>query len=258
MIRLEEILETKRSEIAQLKQHTPISVLLERIKHSHSPRNFYDALRKGNPAIIAEIKRASPSQGVLTEDFDHKTIAREYEQGGAAALSVLTDRKFFQGDPSFIAEVREVSTLPVLRKDFILDEYQIFESRAIQADAVLLIVRALEQPILERLHTLALSLGLAVLVEVHDERDIDTANEMQAELIGINNRNLSDYSVSLEHSLRLREKVHANAIVISESGIRNDSDLVQLAKAGFHGVLIGESLMRSENRIASLKSLVRN
>ncbi len=258
MIGLEEILESKRAEINQRKQETPVSALLESIKRSDPPRNFLAALRGGKPAIIAEIKRSSPSQGVISVDFDHRTIAREYELGGASALSVLTDQKFFQGDPSFIAEVRQVSTLPVLQKDFILDEYQVFESRALCADAVLLIVRVLDQVTLKHLYGLAQSLGLKVLLEVHDEQDLRIANEMQAEVIGINNRDLSDYSVSLERSFRLRESVHPGAIVVSESGITTISDVARLAGAGFHGVLIGESLMRAENRIASLKSLLQH
>jgi len=258
VIRFEEILAAKRAEIDQLKRTIPLSALEEKSKHSSPPRNFSAALRVEKIAIIAEIKRSSPSQGTLTGDFDHRAIAREYEQGGAAALSVLTDRKFFQGDPSFIAEVRDVSTLPVLRKDFILDEYQVFESRAIHADAILLIARALNKSNLKRLYNLAQSLGLAVLLEVHDEHDLAVANEMEAEIIGINNRDFSDYSVSLERSLKLRAAVHTNAIVISESGIRTGSDVARLALAKFHGVLIGESLMRMGNKIEALKSLVKN
>lgn len=258
MIRFEEILASKREEVDQLKRTIPLSALEEQSKHSSPLRNFSAALRMEKISIIAEIKRSSPSQGTLTEDFDHRAIAREYEQGGAAALSVLTDRKFFQGDPSFIKEVREVSTLPVLRKDFILDEYQVFESRVILADAILLIARALNKTRLKNLYGLAQSLELAVLLEVHDERDLAIANEMEAEIIGINNRDFWDYSVSLEHSLKLREAVHAKAIVISESGIRTGSDVARLALAGFHGVLIGESLMRTGNKIEALKSLVKN
>ncbi|MEX1138762.1 MAG: indole-3-glycerol phosphate synthase TrpC [Bacteroidota bacterium] len=258
MISLEEILEAKKMEIDRLKVATPLSELQDRIKRMDTPRDFCAGLKPRNPGVIAEIKRCSPSQGIISGDFDHRTIAREYEEGGASALSVLTDQKFFQGDPSYIAETREVAALPVLRKDFVLDEYQVFESRALHADAILLIVRAMDQPQLERLHSLAYSLGLAVLVEVHDERDLAIANTLKAKLIGINNRDLSDYSVSLERSLRLRDKVHADALVVSESGIKTAADIEQLAGAGFHGVLIGESLMRAHNKPAFLRGLLRH
>lgn len=255
MIRLEEILDSKRIEIEGNKRVTPLSELKERIRVSDPPRAFSKALRSGRPAIIAEIKRTSPSQGMLAPEFDHRTIAREYALGGAAALSVLTDRRFFQGDPLFIAEVRDVCSLPVLRKDFILDEYQVYESRALQADAILLIARALDPLLLSRFYQLAASLGLAVIVEVHDEHDLAIANTMKAEIIGINNRDLSDYSVSLERSMDLRSKIHPAAAVISESGIRTAADVARLSEAGFHGVLIGGSLMRAENKQAFLNSL---
>ena len=255
MISFEEILEAKRAEIADLKRTTSVLALQERIRRSEPPRDFFTALRPGRLSIIAEIKRSSPSQGLLTENFDHKVIAREYERGGATALSVLTDRSFFRGDPRFIEDVRDVCTLPVLRKDFILDEYQVYESRAILADAILLIARALDPSLLAQLYHLARSIGLSVLVEVHDEGDLTVANAMKAELIGINNRDLSDYSVSLERSISLRNAVHPGAVVISESGIKTATDVSMLANAGFHGVLIGEALMRGVDKSELLRTL---
>lgn len=258
MIRLEDILEAKRTEVDRLRRTVPLSALIEEARRMAPPRDFCAGLKHGRPGVIAEIKKSSPSQGILSEDFDHRRIAREYENGGASALSVLTDQKFFGGNPAYIADVHAITALPVLRKDFILDEYQVVESRVLQADAILLIVRAMDQTQIERLLTLALSLGLATLVEVHDELDLEVANDLKAPLIGINNRDLADYSVSLERSLRLRERVHPSALVISESGIRSAGDIDTLAAAGFHGILIGESLMRAHDRPAFLKELLRH
>ncbi len=235
----------------------PVSERLGNVKQIAPPRDFCAALKLRPPGVIAEIKKSSPSHGVISEDFDHRKIAREYEIGGASALSVLTDRQYFEGDPAYIADVREITALPVLRKDFILDEIQVVESRELQADAILLIVRAMDHAQLARLHTLAHSLGLAALVEVHDESDLEVANDLKMPLIGINNRDLGDYSVSLDRSLRLREKVHADAMVISESGIQSAGDVKALLAAGFHGVLIGESLMRAGDKAGFLRSLIQ-
>lgn len=257
MITLADILEAKKSEVDRLRKTVPLSERLDKVKGMAPPRDFCAGLKLRRPGVIAEIKKSSPSQGLLSKHFDHRTIAREYESGGASALSVLTDRKFFEGDPAYIADVRKFTTLPVLRKDFILDEYQVVESRELQADAILLIVRAMDRSQLERLHSLAHSLGLATLVEVYDEGDLAVANDLKAPLIGINNRDLADYSVSLDRSLRLREKVHSDALTVSESGIRSAEDVEILAAAGFHGILIGESLMRADNRAAFLKKLTR-
>jgi len=254
---LSQILATKREEIQEAKSTAPLSVIRQKIDDLPRPRDFLGAIRTGKPAVIAEIKRASPSKGILVQDFDHRKMARDFEEGGASALSVLTDRQFFHGHPQYIADVRDVSRLPVLRKDFVMDEYQIIESRALEADAVLLIVRILSDPLLKDLIDLSRTIGLAALVEIHNEEELSMAVEAGADLIGINNRDLADFSVSIDRSLSLRSKIRHGILTVSESGIQSPEDVKVLAEAGFHAVLIGESLAKSENRIQSLREMIR-
>jgi indole-3-glycerol phosphate synthase len=223
------------------------------------PRDFEGALRSrisaGVPAVVAEIKKASPSKGVLREDFQPAAIARSYEDAGAACLSVLTDRTFFQGDPGYLVEARGACHLPVLRKEFIVDEYQVAESRMLGADAILLIVSALDDDRLAALEAAARGHGLAVLVEVHDGRELERALRMKTPLIGINNRNLRDFSVSLNTTISLLPRIPAERLVITESGILAQRDVAQMRRHGVHAFLVGEAFMRAPDPGAALKGL---
>jgi indole-3-glycerol phosphate synthase len=230
--------------------------MISRARASQPPRLFGNSLREVPFALIAEIKRASPSKGVLVREFDHRKLAEEFERGGASALSVLTDKKYFSGDPSFISQIKELVRLPVLRKDFIIDEYQVYESRALGADAILLIVNALSAELLRKFHTCAVSLGMAVLVEAHTENEVMAANSIGAEIIGINNRDLSSFAVSLDTSLRLRRFIRSDAVAVSESGINSADDVRRLREAGFQAALIGEGLVTRPDRSAALREFI--
>ncbi|HTY39359.1 MAG TPA: indole-3-glycerol phosphate synthase TrpC, partial [Bacteroidota bacterium] len=193
---------------------------------------------------------------VLVEDFDHRKLAQDFAAGGASALSMLTDQKFFQGNPSFIRDVKEIVPLPVLRKDFIIDEYQVFESRVLGADAILLIVKALPQEELRRLYSTAVALGMDVLVETHTREELDVANSLGADLIGINNRDLGSFRVDLKTSLDLVPFVRPGAIAIAESGISGRRDIMALRNAGFKGALVGEGLVTKADRRAAVRELI--
>jgi indole-3-glycerol phosphate synthase len=239
---LDTIVSRKYEEVAELKQRglpTPARAI-------DPPRGFIRALVDApGVAIIAEAKKASPSKGVIQPDFDPVRIARNYKEGGAHCLSVLTDVDFFQGSLDYIPLVREAVDLPVLRKDFIIDPLQIEEAHAVGADAILLIAAILYTNQLRQFRLQAESLGMDVLVEVHDERELDAALEAESRLIGINNRNLNDFTVSLETTFRLRKKIPAGIPVVSESGIATVEDIRRLKEAGIAAALIGESLMRA-------------
>ena len=250
------ILKTKRTEVAAAKQRVPTETLIRRIEDMPRCRNFYRALTTPNPRginVIAEIKRASPSAGLIRTDFDPAKLAQLYQQCGAQAISVLTDREFFQGDLQYINQVKQVVSLPVLRKDFIIDPYQIYESRVAGADAVLLIAEALEPASLIDLMVLAGSLTMTVLLETHSFDSLMQLRSMvdfpqnSYSLLGINNRDLKTMKVNLAHSLKMSKFVDDKSILISESGIRQRSDVERLIEAGFSGVLIGETLMRSDD-----------
>jgi indole-3-glycerol phosphate synthase len=206
--------------------------------------------------VIAECKRRSPSAGVLRADYDPAAIARAYEQGGAAAISVLTEPTFFDGAPEHLRAVRASVALPLLRKDFIVDRYQLLEARAAGADAILLIVAALEPPELRRLMREAAELGLAALVEVHDREELDRALEAGAAIVGVNNRNLRTLAVSVEASERLIEAIPADRIAVAESGLRTHEDLRRLSRAGYRAFLVGERLMTSRDAGEALRALV--
>jgi indole-3-glycerol phosphate synthase len=251
---LAEIVEHKKREIAGLHEH---AAELERQAHqrkSHS-RPFMNALRAREPAIIAEIKKASPSRGMLQPNFHPAFIAHAYEQGGAACLSVLTDKHYFQGSLHDLEAARAAVSLPVLRKDFTIDRVQVFEAAAHGADAILLIAASLETAELQALRELALSFGLASLVEVHDHDELSKAVDSGAEIIGVNNRNLDTLEVSLETSLRLSYLLPTGALRVSESGIYSRADLDLLRGAGFQAFLVGEALMRSGDPLPLLRSL---
>ena len=252
---LAEIVSQKQQEVAEL--HTRAAEL-ERAAHERriAPRPFAKQLRRHGPAIIAEIKKASPSKGLLQADFHPALIAHQYEQGGAACLSVLTDKNYFQGSLHDLGAARAATQLPVLRKDFTIDRLQIFEAAAHGADAILLIAAILDTNELQRLREVAHSLGLAVLVEVHNHDELTKAIDSGAEIIGVNNRNLDTFEVSLETSLRLSYLMPSEATRVTESGIFTRADIETLSAAGFHAFLIGESLMKANDPVGALKTLI--
>ena len=253
---LEEILENKRLEIMFAKKNIPVAKLKDMPDFARQCFSLQKALSGKDTAIIAEIKKASPSKKIIREDFHPLDIAREYVRGGASALSVLTDKKYFQGDIRFIADIRSSVPIPILRKDFILDSYQLAEAKAYGADAVLLIAAALEP---ERLHDLfyeAAALGLECLVEVHTLREHNILNSIPAKVIGINNRNLSNFSVDISTTIRVASRIPKEIIVVSESGITSRRDIDQLHEHGIRAVLIGESFLRAVNPGIALRALL--
>jgi indole-3-glycerol phosphate synthase len=246
---LDRILQVKHAEVAQAKAHETYAALRARAEARRDRRDFEGALRAkiaaGRAAVIAEVKRASPSKGLLREDFEPSQIGASYARGGAACLSVLTDRHFFQGAPADLHEARKASGLPALRKDFIVDEYQVAEARAWGADCILLIAAALETPKMRDLEQAARALGLAVLVEVHDAAELEQALTLATPLIGINNRNLKTFEVTLETTLGLLPRIGPGRLVIAESGILQRADADRLRAAGVHAFLVGEAFMRA-------------
>ncbi len=253
---LAEIVEQKRAEIVELQSRA--AILEQQAYERKTPaRCFTEALQTSTPSIIAEMKRASPSKGVLLEEFHPAFIAHAYEEGGAACLSVLTDRQYFEGSLLDLEAARASANLPVLRKDFIIDRLQIFESAAYNADAILLIASLLDVDDLISFRELAASLSLASLIEVHSQDDLSKAIDSGAEIIGVNNRDLETFEVSLDTSLRLSLCMPGNAIRVSESGIQTRADIDLLRGAGFDAFLIGESLLRSRDPVAALRALLR-
>lgn len=260
---LDTILATKAEEVAAAQQATPIDALLRQAVAADAPRGFARALQarigRQQVAVIAEVKKASPSKGLIREDFDVQAIAQAYRTGGATCLSVLTDRDYFQGDPAYLGLARQVSGLPVLRKDFIIDAYQVAEARAWGADAVLLIVAALSDRQLADLAEAIAELGMDALVEVHDAEELERALALpaaHAPLIGINNRNLKTFETRLETTESLMGQVPEERTLITESGIHTHGDVQRMRRAGVHGFLVGESLMRADDPSAALQALI--
>ncbi|MBI3948819.1 MAG: indole-3-glycerol phosphate synthase TrpC [Armatimonadetes bacterium] len=254
---LDEIVAWKRAEVAAAKAAVPLAELKARLADAPPPRNFAAALsRPGSVHLIAEVKRASPSKGLIRADFDPAAIAAAYAQGGAAALSVLTDRRFFQGDLGFLAVARAAAPLPVLRKDFTVDPYQLYEARGAGADAVLLIAAVLGPDEIRRCLDLAGELGLACLVEAHDLPELDAVIPTGVRLIGINNRNLKTFETTLAVTEALAPHVPPDCVVVSESGIFTRADVARVAAAGARAILVGESLMRSADIAAKVRELV--
>lgn len=260
---LDTILARKREEIVLLNQRYSRHALEDLARSADAPRGFIDALQRkvaaGSAGVIAEIKRASPSKGLIREDFDPAWLAREYAAGGAACLSVLTDEKFFQGHNAFLVQARAACALPAIRKDFLIDEMQVIEARAIGADAVLLIAAALEPARLRALYELARSWQLDVLVEIHDGAELDQvlgAGLSDGWLLGINNRNLRTFATSLDTTLDLLPRVPAGLPVVTESGIATPADVQRMRAAAVHHFLIGESLMRQPSPGAALRALI--
>jgi indole-3-glycerol phosphate synthase len=252
---LERIVAAKRTEIAQARERLPLAALEKRAQGAAAPRDFVAALRARKPAVIAEIKKASPSRGVLREAFNPAAIARSYESAGAACLSVLTDRQFFQGTNDDLQAARTACSLPVLRKDFVIDPYQVLESRAIGADCILLIAACLSGPAMSKLESLAHRLGMAVLVEVHDAAELDASLLLKTPLIGINNRNLKTFETRLETTLELLARVPRDRLVITESGILSSDDVKRMERSGIGAFLVGEALMRAPDPGAALRAL---
>lgn len=253
---LDEIITHKRQELARLKSEQPPAELRARLADAPQARDFAAALAGPAVAVIAEIKRASPSAGTIREgSFEPARIAAEYQAAGAAALSVLTDERFFQGSLDHLRQARDATSLPALRKDFIIDEYQVHESRAAGADAVLLIVAALEPPQLEGFIALAAELGLAALVEVHDQGELSVALDAGAQVVGVNNRDLTTFEVDLGVTERLAAMVPEDRLVVGESGIGSRADVERLARAGVNAVLVGTALMRAHSPGDALRAL---
>jgi indole-3-glycerol phosphate synthase len=253
---LSSIIEHKREEVARAKRLVPRSHFTDAEYYGRSCHSLGRAVSTKDLAVIAEIKKASPSKGVIRDDFDPAAIARSYASGGASALSVLTDEKYFQGTLEYLSAVRRIVDLPVLRKDFIVDSYQLPEAKAAGADAVLLIAAALEKSQLHELHLEANELGLDVLVEAHHEKEIDSFDFDLVKLVGINNRDLTTFQVDVQTSVRLRAVIPHHIPVVSESGIASANDIRMLMANNIHAVLIGERFMRAADPGATLRQLV--
>ncbi|MBN8426251.1 MAG: indole-3-glycerol phosphate synthase TrpC [Xanthomonadales bacterium] len=256
---LHRILARKREEVAEHAEQRSQAELERAAKTATAARGFHAHMAKrikdGDAAVIAEIKKASPSKGVIRADFSPADIARSYERGGASCLSVLTDVDFFHGCDNYLVEARAACKLPVLRKDFTVDPYQVFEARALGADCILLIVAALEDGALRELCSLGNQVGLDVLVEVHDGEELERALKLPTKLIGINNRNLRDFHTSLDTTLDLIPAVPKDRLLITESGIRNEDDVLTMRAEGVHAFLVGETFMRAEDPGAELERL---
>ena len=247
---LKKIISRKLEEIEACRQKVSINELKQRIESAPAVRGFVDSIKRkiteGKSAVISEIKKASPSKGVIRENFHPAEIARSYEQGGAACLSILTDIDFFQGADEYLIAAREACTLPVIRKDFIIDDYQVYEARAMGADCILLIVAALEDTQMQRLAELATALGMDVLVEVHDEEELKRALPLNLPLVGINNRNLRTFETSLNTTIDMLKMIPEGRIVVTESGIHTPEDVQLMRSHHVDTFLVGEAFMRAD------------
>jgi indole-3-glycerol phosphate synthase len=256
---LRRILATKRAELEAARAAVPLAEMEARARAAAAPRDFAGALRakiaQGRPAVIAEVKHASPSKGLLREPFEPAAIARSYAAAGAACLSVLTDREYFLGAPEHLMEARAACALPVLRKDFIVEPYQVYEARAMGADCILLIAAALAAGDMRGLERLALGLGMAVLVEVHDEAELEIALTLATPLLGINNRDLRSFETRLETTLGLLPRVPPGKVLITESGIQSREDVRRMLAAGVRAFLVGEAFMRAPEPGMALAAL---
>ncbi|MCR4617666.1 MAG: indole-3-glycerol phosphate synthase TrpC [Lachnospiraceae bacterium] len=254
---LDQIAEYTIERIAHEKQITPLEVLKARAfsMSANTGFPFEKALAKPGISFICEAKKASPSKGVIAEDFPYVDIAKQYEAAGADAMSVLTEPKWFMGKDEYLSEIRKAVKLPLLRKDFTVDEYMIYQAKVMGADAVLLICAILSDTQLKEYFQIADSLGLSALVEAHDADEVERAMKAGARIIGVNNRNLKDFTVDIENSVRLREMVPKDILFVSESGMKTRADIARLEENGTNAVLIGETFMRSDNKAAMLKEL---
>ena len=256
---LQRILRRKLEEVAERSQRVSLDDLRQQVRSADPPRGFLQALQQrvaaGHTAVIAEAKRASPSKGVLRAPFEPAEIATSYARHGATCLSVLTDCDFFQGDDAHLVDARAASGLPVLRKDFVVDPYQVFEARALGADCILLIVAALEDGRLGELSAVAGELGMDVLVEVHDHNELERALALSPALLGVNNRDLRSFDVSLQTTLELRQQVPSGTLLVTESGIHSRADVALMRASGIHAFLVGEAFMRAPDPGARLAEL---
>jgi indole-3-glycerol phosphate synthase len=256
---LDKIVAAKELEVANASKRKPLELVRADAESRVLTRDFVGAIRAkiaaGRPAVIAEVKKASPSKGVLREDFIPADIAQSYAEFGASCLSVLTDARFFQGSADFLKQARASCQLPVLRKDFMIDAYQIYESRAMGADAVLLIAACLDDAQMRDFEGIAMALDMAVLVEVHDQQELERALKLRTPLIGINNRNLQTFEVSIDTTLSLRSQVPADRILVTESGIQTREDVLRLGAAGVSAFLVGEAFMRAPEPGEALAAL---
>lgn len=259
---LQKILHTKWQEIETRSATTSQTTLAEQAKHADAPRGFVRSMQtkiaKGDAAVIAEIKKASPSKGVIREDFDPTAIALSYQQGGAACLSVLTDADYFQGHEDYLQAARAACALPVIRKDFIIDAYQVYEARAINADCILLIVAALTDEKMAELYHLAIALGMDVLIEAHDADELQRALHLNPALVGINNRNLRTFETSLNTTLDLLDAIPDDTLLVTESGIHSREHVQLMRENNVHAFLVGEAFMRAAEPGAELQTLFVN
>ncbi|MCH2210062.1 MAG: indole-3-glycerol phosphate synthase TrpC [Fuerstiella sp.] len=253
---LSDIVRHKRTEIAAARRRTPEKQLWQRAESAPPVRDFHNALSGSRPGLIAEVKKASPSAGIIRADFDPVDIARTYEAAGARCLSVLTDEKFFQGHLKFLQQIRSQVSLPVMRKEFILDRYQVLEARASGADCVLLIAECLSQDELNDLHRFAGELGMQTLIELYDATNLQSVLNTGTRLVGINNRDLRTFATSLDHTFDLMDQIPPEVLLVSESGIRTHGDVLRLAAAGVGGILVGESLMRQPDIGSAVRQLM--
>ncbi|GGC89881.1 indole-3-glycerol phosphate synthase TrpC [Undibacterium terreum] len=260
---LNKILHVKKDEVAAAKKHRSLASLRSDVESNHearaSLRGFEASLRSkidaGQAGVIAEVKKASPSKGILRADFRPAEIAASYAAHGAACLSVLTDVNFFQGSPEYLQQARAACTIPALRKDFMIDPYQVYQARDWGADCILLIVAALDHGLMAELEACAHELGMGVLVEVHGGEELDAALKLKTAMLGINNRNLRTFDVSLDNTLALLPRISADKLVITESGIMNSGDVKRMRDANVHGFLVGEAFMRADNPGQELQRL---
>lgn len=259
---LQKILQTKWQEIETRSAISSQAALAAQAKHADTPRGFVRAMQtkiaNGDAAVIAEIKKASPSKGVMREHFDPSAIAHSYEQGGAACLSVLTDAEYFQGHEDYLQAARAACALPVIRKDFIIDAYQVYEARAIDADCILLIVAALTDAKMAELYHLATDLGMDVLIEAHDAEELQRALHLSPSLVGINNRNLRTFETSLDTTLNLLDSIPDETLLVTESGIHSREHVQLMRNHAVHAFLVGEAFMRAAEPGAELKKLFAN
>jgi indole-3-glycerol phosphate synthase len=255
---LEKIIAYKREEVATRKRERSLAALEREVEAMPMPRHFHHALdsTRDRPALIAEIKKASPSKGLIRPDFEPAALARAYADGGAACLSVLTDAPSFQGHEDYLIAAWRACALPVLRKDFMIEPWQVFESRAIGADAILIIMAALDDQTAEAIYDAAVSLAMDALVEVHNEREMERALALDARLIGVNNRSLATFETDLATTERLAAMAPSDVLLVSESGIATNDDIARLQRTGARAFLVGESLMRQEDVAAATRSLL--